>query len=187
MGFAASTVAVVQSKTWDCSAASLAWLLNSIGRQTSEDDAIGLLGPSRVNAASGLLDATGGGVTAALAQIGLSAQNGPLDFGTACGLAGSVPLMVGGVGWDHWTGVRGCDGSSLQLANPSPGWMGVGDQLGRDRYAALGPFYGVWLPGYGAGGTSAPGPSVDPLQAISGLPAWVLVAAAAAAVMLLVD
>lgn len=191
MGFASATATVTQTKTWDCSAASLAWVLDSVGRSTSEDDAIAILGPSHVNASSGLLDASGAGVVAALSAIGVSATNRALPaFSDACGLAGSAPLMIGGVGWDHWTGVRGCDGSALALANPSPGWMGVQDSLNAGQFARLGPFYAVWLPGYGPTGSSAPGAAVGPQDAISslsGLPPWLLVAAGAAAVILLVD
>lgn len=187
MGFAASTAAVRQSKTWDCSAASLAWVLDSIGQPSSEDDAIALLGPGRVNAASGLLDASGSGVVAALAERGIGATNGSLDFDSACSLAGSVPLMVGGIAWDHWAGVRGCDGSSLQLANPAPGWMGVGDQMGRDQFGGLGPFYGVWLPGYGPSVAADGTAPVGPVQVTPQVPAVILWAAVVAAVLLLMD
>jgi hypothetical protein len=184
MGFAASTPTVTQRKSWDCSAASLAWLLDSIGQPTSEDDAISLLGPGRINADSGLLDASGGGVAAALASKGISASNGSISFEDACGRAGDMPLMVGGLGWNHWSGVRGCDGQALQLANPAPGWQGVGDQLSKAQFGTLGPFYGVWLPGYGVGTAGAPGPA----QSGFSLPTPVLVAAvAAAAVLLLTD
>lgn len=187
MGFAASTPAVGQTKTWDCSAASLAWLLDSIGTPTSEDDAIGLLG-SGVDAAVGLKDASGGGVVAALASKGIAASNGSISFDDACGRAGDMPLMIGGIAFDHWTGVRGCDGSSLQLANPSPGWMGVGDQLSKAQFGALGPFYGVWLPGYGVGTGStptAPGGAPGHAQSVLDVPGPILVAAVAAAVVLL--
>lgn len=190
MGFSAATPAIAQTKTWDCSAAALAWVLDSIGRSTSEDDAIAILGPSHVNASSGLLDATGAGVVAALSAIGVSATNRALPaFSDACGLAGSAPLMIGGVGWDHWTGVRGCDGSALQLANPALGWKGVQDTLNAAQFAGLGPFYGVWLPGYAPGSQSSPDAPTGPqaVLTLSGLPPWLLVAAAAAAVILLVD
>lgn len=191
MGFASATATVTQTKTWDCSAASLAWVLDSIGRSTSEDDAIAILGPSHVNASSGLLDATGAGVVAALSAIGVSATNRALPaFSDACGLAGSAPLMIGGGAWDHWSGVRGCDGSALQLANPSPGWKGVQDTLNAAQFAGLGPFYAVWLPGYAPGSSSSPGMPTGPQDAISGLsglPPWLLVAAAAAAVLLVLD
>jgi len=59
--------------------------------------------------------------------------------------AGLHPLMLGGRGWYHWTGVRGFDGTHIMLANPSPGYMGVAQTLSREQFSFLGGFSMVRL------------------------------------------
>jgi hypothetical protein len=141
----ASVAAVLQTGNWQCSAASCAWLLDALGIFTTQDDVVAALGPDRIDPSLGLHDASGSGLVAVLADpYHVQASSAHVTFDDALRLAESGPYLLGGVGWDHWTGVRGADGSSLQLANPSPGWRGVGTSLSRDQFAQLGPFYGVW-------------------------------------------
>jgi hypothetical protein len=195
MGFAAGTPAVRQQQNWDCSAASLAWLLDSLGRPTSEGDAIGLLG-SNINPAVGLTDATGAPLAAVLQNQGFSATNAAVGYDDVLGMAqAGTPLAIGGINYNHWTGVRGADGDDLLLANPAPGWMGVGDRMSRGQFAGLGPFYAVWIPGIsaasGAGGglgfgTGSPGapPGLGGITAWAAQNPWLVLAAGAAAVLL---
>ena len=198
MGFAASTPAIRQTLTWDCSAASLAWLLDALGRPTSEQDAIGLLGGS-INTAVGLTDASGAPLAGVLQSQGFSASNGGVGYDDVLGMASSgTPLAIGGIAFNHWTGVRGADGDDLLLANPAPGWMGVGDRMSRGQFAALGPFSAVWVSGMTAsdGGVAAPSPGVTAspspgvtIPSLGGIIPWVqqnpLVAAGIAAAFIL--
>ena len=198
MGFAANTPAVHQSLAWDCSAASLAWLLTALGNPTGEQDAISLLNGS-INAAVGLTDASGAPLASVLQSQGFAASNGGVGYGDVQGMAMTgTPLAIGGIAYNHWTGVRGADGDDLLLANPAPGWKSVGDRMSRDQFAVLGPFYAVWVSGVsavpsGGGGSAvsvpiAGSPGVA-LPSLTGVVAWVqanpLAAAAIAAAFIL--
>jgi len=179
MGFAANTPAIHQSLSWDCSATALAWLLTALGRPTSETDAIGLLGSS-INPAVGLTDASGAPLAAVLQSQGFSASNGSVGYDDVLGMASSgTPLCIGGIAYNHWTGVRGADGDDLLLANPAPGWHGIGDRMTRGDFAAQGPFYAVYVSGQTAtagaaapAGTAPAGPSLT-IPSFGGVVAWV--------------
>jgi hypothetical protein len=168
--FDATVAAVPQSGAWQCSAASMAWLLDALGKPTSQDDVVNTLGPDRIDPSVGLHDGSGAGLVAVLsAAYGVSAINGPVSFDDALGLAAAGPCLLGGGAWNHWTGVRGTDGQTLDLANPSPGYRGVGSSLSRAQFDALGPFYAVWPTDVAAGNSNAP--------ASSGPPGWTIIVA----------
>jgi hypothetical protein len=143
----------LQDVPWDCAAASLTWALNTIGRGVTEADVVYGLGPSRISPEYGLLDASGAGLVEYCGEIGVQAANNPSATWTdILAAAGHQPMIMGGRGWYHWTGVRipGPGISTgfsdyLALANPSPGWMGVGQVMKGSQFPALGPFSAVWL------------------------------------------
>jgi hypothetical protein len=143
----------LQDVPWDCAAASLTWALNTIGRGVTEADVVSGLGPSRISPTYGLLDASGAGIVSYLAEIGIGAANNPsASWDDILAAAGSQPMIMGGRYWCHWTGVRigGPEQWSvgerfLALANPAPGWMGVGQTLNQEVFENLGPFSAVWF------------------------------------------
>ncbi|MBA0084856.1 MAG: hypothetical protein HRJ53_07665 [Acidobacteria bacterium Pan2503] len=143
----------LQDYAWDCAAASTAWALQAAGLPWTEQLVIEGLGPSRISPASGLLDATGAGLVEWLASIGVTAENAPdASFDDLEAMAGFQPSVCGGRGWNHWTGVRmggyAFDGDArgvILLANPSPGWLGVGQYLTSSASLPLGPFSAVWF------------------------------------------
>jgi hypothetical protein len=146
--FDAGSPLVLQSGSWQCSAASTAWVLRSLGRPEAEADVVRLLGPGRISQTDGLLDGGGGGLVAVLRDLRLTADHAWVSYDEVLERAGRQPLAIGGVSWGsggHWSAVRGRDGDTLLLANPSPGWAGVEQSMSREQFAALGPFAAVWV------------------------------------------
>lgn len=143
----------LQDVPWDCAAASLSWCLQSIGRSETEADVVAGLGPTRINAAYGLLDASGAGLVSYLAELGISAENNPsASFDDVLAAAGYQPMLMGGREWCHWVGVRigsplfpSANAQMLALANPAPGWMGINQLLTRYDFGQLGGFSAVWF------------------------------------------
>lgn len=145
--------AEIQDYSWDCAAASTAWALQTIGRWYTEDEVIAGLGPSRISPAYGLLDASGAGLVQWLGEIGVVAENNPsASWNDVVAAAGYQPMVIGGRNWYHWVGVRmggiafiGSDIGWISLANPAPGWMGVGQELSHSQFDSLGAFSAVWF------------------------------------------
>jgi len=144
----------LQDVPWDCSAASLTWALNAYGHGTSEATVVTGLGPARITPTYGLMDASGAGLVEYLAELGIPAAfDDNASWDEIEGAAGYQPMVIGGREWCHWTGVRmggpafglGLRGIVL-LANPAPGYRGVGQALDWDQFNMLGPFSAVWFP-----------------------------------------
>lgn len=143
----------LQDYPWDCAAASLAWALQAAGLPWSEQQVIAGLGPTRISPTLGLLDASGAGLVEFLAEIGVSAENNPnASYDDVVAAAGYQPMVIGGRTWNHWSGVRmggiaaGLDPLvGIALANPAPGWMGVGQAMTPETFDWLGPFSAVWF------------------------------------------
>jgi len=138
-----------QTADWTCSACSLAWLNRalSIDMATDEYSAVDYIGqPTHINSDYGLMDASGGRLVECLGEQGAPAWNGWFTWDTAFALACEMPLLIGGVGWNHWVGVRYAADYHLYLANSAPGWQGVGQELVQEQYDALGPMAVVAVP-----------------------------------------
>lgn len=144
----------LQDVPWDCAAASLTWCLNAWGHPTTETEVVSGLGPTRISPAYGLLDASGAGLVAYLAELSIPAQNNPdASWQDLLGAAGYQPMLIGGWAWNHWVGVRisslvvSLDVEPLlALANPAPGYLGVDQVLDINDFERLGPFSAVWFP-----------------------------------------
>lgn len=138
-----------QLNDWTCSACSLAWLNRAlaIDHATDEMSAVDYIGcPDNINSTYGLMDGSG----AVLAQC-LIAQGAPAfcfwpSYDQVWTLAKFMPMLIGGVSWNHWVGVRDRLPSGLSIANSAFGWMGVGDVLVADDWPLLGPFAAVVVP-----------------------------------------
>ena len=143
----------LQDYSWDCAAASTAWALRTIGRDYTEEDVIAGLGPTRISATWGLLDASGAGLVDWLGSIGVAAENNPAaSWQQVADAAGYQPMVMGGRAWCHWVGVRmagPCAGrpdiGQLVLMNPSPGYMSVGQYMDPLDFGQLGAFSAVWF------------------------------------------
>lgn len=146
--FNLATPPVLQHYNWSCSAASLAWALSAAGHPTTEQQAVDLLGPSRINPSKGLLDGSGQGLAAVARDQGFTSKAAPAGFDQVLGVAGTKPIMIGSTAWYHWTGVSGRSDngrgeSLLLLANPAPNYGGT--TMDRKGFASLSPFYMVTI------------------------------------------
>lgn len=153
--FNASELAHPQEETYDCSQESLEWALASLDLVVDGEEMENAMLIQRVMSESaGLLDATGAGLAAFVndtwGYLGYSANHDPgtspdwtsLSFNAVAAEAGLYPLLIGGRGWYHWSGVRGYDATRdvLLLANPANGHKGVYQEMSREQFADLGPF-----------------------------------------------
>src|SRR4051794_35909754 len=64
-----TTAPVRQTRSWDCSCATTAWILQSMGINQSQDDVIVELGPAQVNSAVGLTDGSGAALAALITRL----------------------------------------------------------------------------------------------------------------------
>ena len=142
---------VRQTKSWNCSCASTAWVLQSMGHALTQDDVIARLGQAQVNPTYGLMDGSGAALKRLIEEeTGWPCGMGYLSFHEALSLAGTYPLALGFRGMYHWVACSGSDGSGvLTLANPAPGYDGVRDAIDRDTFNRFGPVAGVWCKGPG--------------------------------------
>lgn len=145
----------IQDYPWDCSAASLAWALSAYGRPTTEQEVIAGLGPERISPSAGLLDASGAGLVAYLAELGIPAQHDDYcSWEEIVAAAGHQPMVMGGREWCHWTGVRMAPPAAgvemedpiVILANPAPGYYDIFQYITAGEFEQLGTFSAVWFP-----------------------------------------
>lgn len=137
--------AVIQTSNWTCSAASAAWLFGAIGYPVPTEYVVAELGAD-INPDVGLTQGDGTGLVALFERHNLVAKKAWLGFDAVCELARTVPVLIGGSRWNHWSGVRGVtpDGA-LGLANPAPEWQGVGQEMTRAEFDRWGGFAAVWV------------------------------------------
>ena len=148
----------LQEETYDCSQESLEWALWALGRRPADDwleqamQTDGVMNPD-----VGLTDASGAGLAAFVVRYygedGFKANNEAAiswdwivhEGERADGSGHGYPVLIGGRGWNHWTGVRDYDPDRgvLLLANPSPGWGGVGQTMSQEQFALKGPFSAI--------------------------------------------
>lgn len=139
--------------SWRCAPGALWWALGSLGFLVSNrwlEQA--LLDADLLIPKYGTRDKSGaalaGWVNRHLGGAGFAADHlVDVSFESIAERAGTTPLIVYGVGWMHWSGVRTFDRERrmLQLANPSPGFVGVYDWLPDTVFELLGPFNLVTL------------------------------------------
>jgi hypothetical protein len=143
-----NTPAIAQNDPWSCAPTSARWAMTAWGRRPTEQwFESTMLAEGVVSTDLGLLDASGAGLAAWLTkeygEFGFAARNnGHVSFDDVKSVAGQSPVLIGGRQWNHWSGVRSYDPitDTLQLANPSSGWMNVYQTMNRQRFDALGPF-----------------------------------------------
>ena len=144
MSYNPDTATIRQSGTWQCSAASSAWVLQSFGINWVQDDVVRWLGPN-INSDSGLQEASGRMLAALFRSHGLDAGFGPLGWDEALERASRQPFCLGGMRWNHWSAVCGTDGRRLLLANPAPNWQGVGQEMDRAEWDDFGNWNAAWV------------------------------------------
>lgn len=155
-----------QPDDWSCSVQSAQWLLRSIGRDPKrgwlEQQLVGPLSAAPiVSREYGLMDASGRTLAAWLQreygdEMGVTFEARSVNtWEDLVAIASKGGAMLGGRTWNHWTGVRGYRDGKVLLANPAGSWKGVGQELTRDEFDALGSWTAIVpklpSPGVGAG------------------------------------
>lgn len=138
-----------QTRDWSCSACALAWLNRAmqIDRGTSEDTAIDLIGyPTNIYKKWGLSEGSGRRLAELLREDRGAAFYRWSDFWDVYEASERCALLIGGVRWNHWVGVRYAAEGKLHLANSAPGWMEVQEELNDPMFNDLGPFAVVYVP-----------------------------------------
>ena len=138
-----------QVNSWTCSIRSCAWLVKSLGVETSAETLHDLMVPRFVNEELGLLDASGAGLAQFIRdQFALPARHdGDIRWEELPALCNGRPAAIGGRAWCHWVAVRRVnERGELELANPSRGgYRGVDSLMNAQQFAELGPFSAVWI------------------------------------------
>jgi hypothetical protein len=144
--------AIAQDDSWSCAPTSTRWAMTALGRHPAEGwMEAQMKADGIVSEAQGLLDASGkqlaAWITAQYGEFGYSASSErPISFDALAAefLAPNNPYpgLLGGVAWNHWSGLRGYsrDRDVLLLANPAENWKGVGSEMDRAEFLAQGPF-----------------------------------------------
>ena len=138
-----------QTADWTCSACALAWLNRALGidHATDEWSAVDYIGnPENINSTYGLMDGSGAVLASRLREQGAPALTAWPSWEETRNLAWNMPLLIGGVNWYHWVGVRCSLEDGLFLANSAEGYSGVYETLEEDQWIALGPFAVVAVP-----------------------------------------
>lgn len=166
----------VQPNGWGCALESTQWLLRSIGRNPDANDTVNdpwlrsQLVPGIISEQNGLNNADGKALAAWITEtygveMGFTAHAADVTFDDVLAGAGINPTLIGGRRWGpggHWAGVRRSDEHGwLELANPSPGYTGVGTHLDRAEWDARGPWTAIYID-RGAAVVPAPEPEPEP-------------------------
>lgn len=149
-----------QEHDYDCSQDALEWALWSLGRRPDDGwlDAH-MVADGIMSREKGLLDASGARLAAWIVkeygEFGLLANNEPSVSFDWCANEGdhAYPVLIGGRAFGvggHWVGLWGYDPGRdvLLIANPAPGYTGIGQTLSRSEFDARGPWSAVriWHP-----------------------------------------
>jgi hypothetical protein len=143
--FDARLPAIRQVNGWSCFVTSLRWCAASLGQPVGRRAAERLVLRQQIISPHGnLVDKTGAELAHFASQeldISASYVDG-VSFDEVALEAGRWPLVLGGLGWQHYAAVRAYSPElrALILANPlrSP-WLGVARVLTRARFDALRP------------------------------------------------
>jgi hypothetical protein len=149
MPYDATTKTVRQTDDWSCSVASTTWLLHSLGYEEAYPGPMesAMLADGLVSREQGLLDGSGSALAKWLDTVfDLPAKSvASIDWAWLQEHAGTVPIIIGGHGWNHWSGVRSVSDGLVQLANPAEQWMRVYQEMDPAEFDRLGPFSAVYV------------------------------------------
>jgi hypothetical protein len=114
---------------------------------TDELGAVNYIGePDNINSMYGLMDASGSRLRDCLREQGAPAFCCWPTWDQVLYFAAIAPLLIGGVHWNHWVGVRSTDGGVLYLANSAAGWHDVYVTMTSNQFETEGPFAAVPVP-----------------------------------------
>ncbi len=146
--YVSTTAPVRQTDSWSCSVASAAWMLHSLGIEKSYAALeTAMVQAGLVSAQDGLEVGSGGPLADWLgATFGVETdQIFPVSWHWLLTHAGTMPIMIGSGSLYHWVAVRDTADQVLILANPAPGYKGVGDTMTEAEFNAWAPWACVWI------------------------------------------
>lgn len=147
---------VRQAASWTCSCASMAWVMNALGvpapgggkwdEWTAVDELRRIAGQGAVSPSYGLAYATGVDLERVYNAYGFLVERLlRTDWWRLAYMADRAIGQIGGARWYHWSGLRGRDAVSFDLANPAPSWKGVGDNLSASEWDIWGGWNAVMI------------------------------------------
>ena len=149
--------AVRQTASWTCSCASMAWVMNALGVEApsggkwDEFDGVNelrrLCGYGAITPEYGLAYGNGQDLETVYNEYGYTVTRQGVSWADLAYLCELGVGQLGGARLYHWVGVRGYDGAVFQLANPSPGWKGIQDDLDANEWNAWGSWTAVFVTG----------------------------------------
>jgi hypothetical protein len=148
MPYTALTPPVRQSDDWSCSVASAAWMLHSLGiAEAYPALEAAMVQAGLVSPQHGLEVGSGGPLADWLgATFHLNTEHCfPVTWAWLLGVAGRCPIMIGSGALYHWVAVTDTDGTTLTLANPAPGYRGLGDTMTETQFNYWAPWACVWI------------------------------------------
>lgn len=136
-----------QVQSWSCSVRTATFMLRSLGIDMDASRLEDVLVPDYVTPELGLLQGDGAGLAAVLAdQSGCPTGHRWVDWAWLQAHAGTEPVGIGSGTLYHWTAVRGLnDDGTIALANPAPGYGGLGDVMTEAQFNHWAPWAGVWI------------------------------------------
>jgi len=159
-----------QPDDFSCSLQSAQWLLRAIGRNPARSWLVGQLVGSLsdnpiISREYGLMDASGRTLAVWLQreygdEMGVTFTARTVStWDDLVAMASAGGSMLGGRTFNHWVGVRAYRDGKVLLANPAGSWKGVGQELTRDEFDALGSWSAITTtlpaPGVGSGPSSS--------------------------------
>jgi hypothetical protein len=149
--------AVLQTADWTCSAASSAWLLNSVGdaslgHEWGEWDVVEALRDATyegaISPSYGLARADMADLETMFNALGYACRRKQyLTRDDILAWSGAYPLQINGARWYHHSGARTIGPGKVLLANPAPSWKGVGQELSASEASSWGSWNGLVIVG----------------------------------------
>jgi hypothetical protein len=136
-----------QVQSWSCSIRTATFMLKSLGGTLDAGTVQDLMVPQYVTPALGLLDGSGAGLAEFLGlQTGCDTGHRWVDWAWLQAHAGTMPIGIGSPSLYHWLAVRSLNADgTLALANPAPGYQGLGDTMSEAQFNQWAPWAGVWV------------------------------------------
>jgi len=136
-----------QAAAWNCSCASAAWALQSVGVPVTEGEVTAeMVARGLVTPEWGLMDGSGAGLAGYLREkSGYPVVNRYLTWDDVVAAGGVGPICQGSNSMYHWSAIRYEQDGVAYMMNPAPGWMGVGDALDRWAWESWGPWAGCFI------------------------------------------
>jgi hypothetical protein len=136
----------LQQNSWSCSVYSFMWVCQSTMTDSdmTYDEALAIIGyPDCVNPTYGLMSAQC--MIDAFSTMGLHSKQIWCTYDEAFAICERHTGVINPIGMYHFMAIRGVRNESVWVANSSPGYRGIYDDLNRSNYNNLGPVQLIYL------------------------------------------